>query len=74
MLEWSGNEVPAAYYLVMKLTDKHIPTVINWQADRCSVRGFVLASFSGSHAPEREHLSCAGAESLVFLSHEKRQR
>ena len=26
-----------------------------------------LASFPGSHAPEREHWSCAGMESLVFF-------
>ena len=27
----------------------------------------VVASFPGSHAPEREHWSCAGVESLVFF-------
>ena len=27
----------------------------------------ILASFPGSHAPERKHWSCAGMESLVFF-------
>ena len=33
-----------------------------------------LASFPGSHIPEREHWSCAGVESLVVFSREHRQR
>ena len=34
-----------------------------------------IASFPGSHAPEREHWSCAGAESLVsFLRNQNRTK
>ena len=31
------------------------------------VQATILASFPGSHAPECEHRSCAGVESLVFF-------
>ena len=42
------------------------------EVQRCSVRAcsgsqILLASFPGSHAPECEHWSCAGVESLVFF-------
>ena len=33
-----------------------------------------MASFPGSHAREREHRSCAGVESLVFLCQSAKDR